>query len=359
MNAAGNELVFTDAFIEQLHDQLAGATDRIYIQVMTFDGDAAGLGVAQLLIDAAGRGVEVQLAVDSFAFRYVSDVKVNKQRTPPEIVEEAAATHAMFDRMEAAGVDVTYINPFGAVLQWGPLRNHKKIYVIDDQAYIGGINISDHNFAWLDFNVAVEAPELVSILVEDFQRTRRGERRAVDGPFVTNEFVEATFVELMESAVESIVIASPYALDATLARRLGEVSAPRKVIVAPQRNNFRTFRVSDQYVRERMAAQGVELRTFTQFFHAKFAIFDSRRVFVGSPNFGLHSFRCNQEIGMVIEDAAVVAQFEDMVSQTESVTASTSPFGYALGGFVSSYIKAGTLFFSKVVSPYAPTLTNR
>ena len=52
-------------------------------------------------------------------------------------------------------------------------RNHKKIFVIDDVGYIGGINISDHNFAWLDFNIAVTDRDTVEALVADFRSHER------------------------------------------------------------------------------------------------------------------------------------------------------------------------------------------
>ena len=352
---AGHELVMTDQFVRQLHEKLAAATTRVYIQVMTFDGDDSGLAVAEALIAAAERGVDVRLVVDCFAFRYISDTKVNH----PEVAEEQAATHAMFDRMEAAGVATTYVNPFGTILQWGPVRNHKKLYVIDDSAYIGGINISDHNFEWLDFNVTVDEPVLVDALVADFLNTCAGERVSVDGPFVTNEFLEPAFAELVENATESIVIASPYALDWTLSERLAKAKAKKKVVVAAEHSNYRTFRVSDPFVRTKMEEAGVEIRAFTDFFHAKFAIFDGRKVFVGSANFGLHSFRCNQEIGLVIDDPKFAAQIEEILTRTVVVPTSTTAPRRALGAFVSLYVRLGTLFFGKVVSPYVPATTNR
>ena len=61
-------------------------------------------------------------------------------------------------RLRAAGVAVTFTQPWGPVLFFGLSRNHKKIYVVDDRAYLGGINISDHNFAWRDFMVAHRGP---------------------------------------------------------------------------------------------------------------------------------------------------------------------------------------------------------
>lgn len=360
--AADFELVMNAAFVERLHDEIASANRRVYVQVMTFDGDASGLGVADLLIKAAERGVDVQLIVDSFAFRYISDMNVNRRigiPDPAALAEEVAATHAMFDRMEAAGIAVTYVQPFGRVLQYGAFRNHKKMYIFDDVAYIGGINISDHNFAWLDFNVAVHAPELVASLADDFAATRRGDKQSLSGPIVTNAHIKTTFDQLVAGATTSIVIASPYALDSELAEQLANAPASRKTVIASEESNFWTFRRTDPYVRKRLHDHGIEVRTFPDFFHAKFALFDDERVFVGSSNFGFHSFLCNQEVGVVIDEPEFVSSFVDLVSGTTEHPGTTNPMQYAIGAIASRILHTGTLLNDKVFGGYAPTLTTR
>lgn len=356
------ELVMNAAFVRRLYDEISRATTRVYLQVMTFDGDEAGLGVAQLLIDAAERGVDVQITVDSFAFRYISDTKVSKRighDDPEGHAEEVAATHAMFDRMEAAGIAIVYVQPFGRVLQFGPFRNHKKLYVFDDVAYIGGINISDHNFEWLDFNVAVRPAELVETLVDDFAVTRRGEKQSLSGQLVTNAYVETTFDDLLASATESVVVASPYALDSILAKRLAAAPAKHKMVIAPERSNFWTFRRTDPYVRKSLRSNGVELRTFTDFFHAKFALFDDERVFVGSSNFGHHSFLCNEEVGVVIDDPQFVSEIAKLVSGTTDHPGTTSPVQHVVGAAFCKYLHVGTILYDKIFGAHAPTLTTR
>lgn len=349
------EFLMNSDFVERLCASIDAAERRIYVQVMTFDGDASGLGVAERLIAAVGRGVDVRLTVDSFAFRYVSDVR----STDPVVAEEVAATHAMFDRMEAAGVDVVYVNPFGRFLPWIFFRNHKKIYVIDDDAYIGGINISDHNFAWLDFNIGLLDPGMIEVVAGDFLMTRRGERQALDGPIITNQHVESTFAELIGNATESIVVASPYALDDILADQLAEASAPLKVVVAPRENNFVLFRLTDPFLRERCRRLGIELRSFREFFHLKFALIDGKTLLVGSSNFGLHSFRLNQEIAVVIEDPEFIAHFTELLERTELVDVRSSKFRYAVGAVTSKILCTGTPLFERFILPHAPTITTR
>lgn len=46
-----------------------------------------------------------------------------------------------------------YPNPLGFLLWNYPPRNHKKIVVIDNTVYVGGLNFSDHNFSWHDMMV--------------------------------------------------------------------------------------------------------------------------------------------------------------------------------------------------------------
>ena len=43
---------------------LGSAERRVLVQVMTFDGDASGLEVADLMVEAARRGVDVRLRQD-------------------------------------------------------------------------------------------------------------------------------------------------------------------------------------------------------------------------------------------------------------------------------------------------------
>ena len=353
--AASYALVMNAEFIEQLHERIERATRRVYVQVMTYDGDDAGLGVTERLIAAAARGVDVRIVVDSFAFRYVSDTRSNQ----PAVAEEVAATHAMFDRLESSGVQVVYVNPFGRILQFGAFRNHKKIYVLDDVAYIGGINISDHNFAWLDFNVALTDTSTVEILASDFEATYRGERRSLDGPVITNDELPPLFWDLVDSAEESIVLASPYALDLVLADRLLAAPAKRKVVIAPEQNNMRLFRLSDPYIRQKLRDGGVELRSFTNFFHAKFAVFDDERALVGSSNFGVHSFTCNQELAMVIDDPAFLSQLTDVLDKTEEFTVTPSRIDYLVGRFAANYMRAGIFAYNAAFGRHAPTITTR
>ncbi len=346
-------------FIEDLHRALRTAERRVLIQVMTFDGDASGLAVADLLAAAAGRGVDVRLLVDCFALRYVSD----RKDTDPSVRDEAAETKAMFDRLRAAGVAMTFTQPFGPVKFFGLSRNHKKLYVVDDHAYLGGINISDHNFAWRDFMIRTTDPAVVDALAQDFARTERGDRRSVNTTVLTNREIEPAFTEIINSANRSLVLASPYSLDVGIVRLLDQARAPAKAVITAQQNNYRWLRLAEPYIWSRLARAGVALRTYPDFFHARFLLADDDKLLVGSSNFSRHSFRCNQEICLLITDAEFIAGVKArMLADTgplEPTGRSHNPAAAITGAVVAHFYFHALIGAARVVAPFAPALARR
>ena len=352
-------LLTNTEFVDHLHQSLAAAERRVLVQVMTFDGDAAGLAVADLLVWAAGRGVDVRLLVDCFALRYVSD----RPAHDPEVRAEAAETAAMFERLRAAGVAVTFTQPWGPVLLFGLSRNHKKLYVVDDHAYLGGINISDHNFAWRDFMVRTDDPAIVMALAGDFARTERGDRRSVNDAVITNAEIEPVFNQIVEEAVESLVLASPYSLDVGIVGLLARSQAPKKVVITAAGSNFRWLRVAEPYIWSRLARSGAELRTYPDFFHARFLLVDDSKLLVGSSNFSRHSFRCNQEVCLLISDPGFIAGFKDrMLADTgplERAERRQGTVAMVSGAVVAHFYFHGIIGAARLVAPLAPALARR
>ena len=346
-------------FVEHLHRALAAAERRVLIQVMTFDGDASGLAVADLLAAAAGRGVDVRLLVDCFALRYVSD----RKDTDPSVRDEVAETKAMFDRLRAAGVAMTFTQPFGPVKFFGLSRNHKKLYVVDDHAYLGGINISDHNFAWRDFMIRTTDPAIVDALAQDFARTERGDRRSVNTTVLTNREIEPAFTEIINGASRSLVLASPYSLDVGIVKLLGQARAPAKAVITARQNNYRWLRLAEPYIWSRLARAGVELHTYPDFFHARFLLADDAKLLIGSSNFSRHSFRCNQEVCLLITDRAFIAGFRRrMLADTgplEPTERSHNPAAAITGAVVAHFYFHALIGAAQVVAPFAPALARR
>jgi cardiolipin synthase len=355
------DVLTTATFVDELHERLAAARDRIVLQLMTFDGDRSGLAVARLLLDAVARGVPVRLIVDSFALRFVSDRPV----TDPAVREEYAATRAMYDELAAAGVEIRFTNSNGPGQIFFLARNHKKVYVIDDVAYLGGINVSDHNFEWHDFMVRIDDPDVCSILLTDMANTFAGRYatidRTIDGlgnstvTLISNGALRTAFDRMVAGAGQRIVVASPYALDRRLLSVLDRSSAPDKTVVIADSNNFKFLQAITPFLTARARREGIELATYDRFSHSKFLLVDDDQLLVGSSNFGRHSLTCNQEIGLVIRDRAFIADFEsvflpDLVRAEPNGSRGLRAFGRLATIGMEAYL-AG---YAKMIAPRVP-----
>jgi len=346
------QVLTTEDFINDLHHRLASARERIAIQLMTFDGDAAGLAVAEALLAAAERGVAVQLLIDSFALRFVSD----QLATSHEVSDEYALTLDMYDRLAEGGVNVRFTNPNGPLRLFSLARNHKKLVIIDDIAYLGGINISDHNFAWHDFMVRVLDGDIRQALLDDFEATFAGIRRVSSGPVVTNKALEETFDQMVRGAQHRVIVASPYAVDWRLPQLLERATAPDKQVIVATENNFRYLQLITPYVTHRLVEAGARLFAYERFSHAKFVLADDR-LLIGSSNFGRHSFWCNQEIGLVIDDPVFIEAFSKaLLTGLTPVEPVLAPFGRAIGWLASAAMVGYLRLYGRLVVPRVPLL---
>lgn len=346
-------LLTTEQFGPELLRRLAGARRQIDLQLMTFDGDRAGLAVADALQAAAGRGVPVRLLIDCFSHRFVSDQPVGRRA----VAAEHRRTRAMYAELAAAGVRLRFTHPNGPANLFALARNHKKLYLIDGVAYLGGINVSDHNFAWHDFMVRVDDPDVGRAVAADFDASFAGRRRTVDGAIVTNRALARTFDELVAGARHRVVVASPYAVDRRLAEVLEASPAPSRTVVVAPENNFWCLQLIAPYLFHRLERAGVGLLRFPRFSHAKFLLVDNDALLVGSSNFGRHSLSCNDEIGVVIRDRGFIAAFEqEMLSGLEPVEPVPDRRRRLAGRVGAAVIDRSLMVYARTIAPLVPAL---
>jgi len=309
--------------------------------------------VASALRAAARRGVPVRLLIDCFAHRFVSDQPVRRRA----VADEHRRTRAMYAELAAVGVLVRFTHPNGPANVFALARNHKKLYLIDDAAYLGGINISDHNFAWHDVMVRVYDPAVARAVAADFEASFAGQRRTADEAIVTNRALARTFDELVAGARHRVVVASPYAVDRRLAELLEASPARSKTVAVAPENNFWCLQLIAPYLFHRLDRAGVRLLRFPRFSHAKFLVVDHDALLVGSSNFGRHSLSCNDEIGVVIRDRAFIAAFErEMLSGPKPVEPGPGRRRRLAGRASAAVIDRGLIVYPRTIVPLVPTL---
>lgn len=295
---------------------MARARRRVLVQAMTFESDTAGQGVADAI--AAAPAEERRVLVDDYSRNVINDTMLPLPNRPREVLDEARRTLDMFDALVARGVGVRITNPvLGHPLRY-PLRNHKKLLVMDDVAWIGGINFSDHNFAWHDLMLRIDDPEVTDFLVADFDRDWAGRptgaiRRfgdmdltTLDG--TTNRALMQPLLDLVANARRSVEMVSAYptmpfveAL-AEAARGGAEVT-----IHTPAPNNKPVVR---DYLAGVAGAAGIRLRLLPDMTHVKAVLVDGEALMLGSSNFNFASFRTSNDIVAVIRNPALIADFE-------------------------------------------------
>ncbi|MBB3859668.1 cardiolipin synthase [Novosphingobium hassiacum] len=309
-------LVGSAAFWAQASADLAAASSRVAVQAMTFEADAAGRSVADAILGshAASRRV----LVDDYSRNVINDTMLPLPFRPAEVVAEARATLAMFDAMNGAGVPVRVTNPvLGHLLRY-PLRNHKKLLVMDDVAHIGGINFSDHNFAWADLMLRIEDQEIADFLVRDFDNDWAGTPRGVSGTFGdielvcfdgdSNDRLMQPLIDLVASARRSVEMVSAYpTMPFVGAMAQAARNGAQVTIYSPAPNNKPVIR---DYLAGVAGPAGIHLRLLPEMTHAKALLIDGDTLVLGSSNFNFASHRTSSDIVAVVRNAALIADFE-------------------------------------------------
>jgi len=311
-------LVGARAFWDRARRDIAAARERVLVQAMTYEGDLAGEAVAMAL--RASPAAERRLLVDAYSLHVTNDrLLPYLPWRPAALRAEARATRRQLDRLVAGGVSVTVTNPVGRNPLHFPLRNHKKLIVADGVAYLGGVNFSDHNFAWHDAMVRFDDARVADFLASTFAADRDGRPRcaaarfgpldliALDG--LSNEAALAPVLELLAAARHSIEMIGAYpTLPFTDSLTHAAANGVAVTIYTPRTNNKPLLR--DFLFAEAARAHGVRLALLPEMTHAKAAIVDGETVLFGSVNFNFASWRSNGDLLAIGRDPALVAAFE-------------------------------------------------
>ena len=314
-------LVGSAAFWGQAEQDIRAARKRVYVQAMTFEADAAGAAVARAISGSAA--TDRKVLVDDFTRYVVSDAFVYSPRylLDAGFRREVRHTRSMFHDLKREGVGVRITNPVGLRLHRAAFRNHKKLIVADDVAYIGGINFSDHNFEWGDLMLRIENPQIATRLAADFGDTFAGRPGSwvarfpgvglygLDGRDNASGF--ADLLAEIGRARDTICVVSPYLtfpfLDA-LARASARGVAVQ--LITPLANNKPIVR---DYMLPAARKAGFDVRLTPEMIHTKGMLIDGRALVLGSSNFDFVSYHAEAEFMAILRDEALVHQFQRTV----------------------------------------------
>ncbi|MFH1700814.1 MAG: phosphatidylserine/phosphatidylglycerophosphate/cardiolipin synthase family protein [Candidatus Zixiibacteriota bacterium] len=321
-------LIDSENFWGRFREDIAAARNAIYIQTLSFEGDSVGRRLSGLLNES--HAVDKRVIVDYYTRHILSDKLLYSPRNlfDSELHNEKKETARMIDELREYGTKVKFVNPFGPLLIHIPARNHKKIIIIDDEiAYIGGINFSEHNFAWHDLMLRIRNKDVVDFLKNDFMMSWDRKHFGGRGQFDNIEIFSFDGMEnkksfepimrLIDNAHKSIYVQSPY-LCFPFSDKLADASGRGidVTIVSPAQNNKKTLR---KYIEWESARSGFDLRMYqNRMTHMKAMLIDDEYLIVGSCNFDCFSYYFEQEIIAVISDADIIGEFKDKVIEIDN-----------------------------------------
>jgi cardiolipin synthase len=324
---AGNQIKLLRSggeYFPALLNAIRLATIEIHLQSYIFQADQTGQAVGQALMDAAQRGVRVNVLLDGFGSQKLSLDFVTSMR--------AAGVNVLFYRAR--------ISPWS--LQKNRLRRlHSKMVVIDGaMGFIGGINIIDDNNVpnpnnvppRVDYAVQIEGallPRLQASVADLWQRVAwlnliktpaakllatalsSAHPANVLAAFAQRDNVlhrhdiETAYLEAINSAHSEILIANAYFLPGYRFRKALVDAANRGVKVSlllQGRVEYFLMMATHAFYSE-FLNKGIAIHEYRKsFMHSKVAVIDGTWATVGSSNIDPFSLLLAREANLFISD---------------------------------------------------------
>lgn len=339
-------VVGSEAFVDALTIDVAACERSLCVQFSTFEGDDAGQAFADLLLERAAAGVAVRVILDGYSEVVADDLyPFSPRRTV--LQRERGKRRDLLARLEAGGVSLHSVNPVGRFARYLLYRDHKKVVVIDESlAYVGGLNISDHNYGWHDLMVRIEGP-VVADLVADFESTwagrtivldeHRGDRDYALNSSAGRPTTLDAALDLIAGAHSRIVLESPYLCGDRIQRALLDAArrGVRVVLVTPRRPNHSYNRVWARRLRRQLRHPNVEILGYEGsdgMTHAKILIIDDALASFGSSNYQEIEAMTHKELNIVTRDpqlvAALAAVTEADIGASRPVATPRTSFGW-------------------------------
>ncbi len=321
-----------DTILDALALDIERAQQAIFVEFYICEAGGRVDAILERLENAAQRGIEVRMLLDS-----VGSHGFLRSKRCEQLRERGVEV-----------VEVLYANPFRMLLQRIDLRQHRKIVTMDNRvAYTGSMNLVDpREFKqqsgvgqWIDLMVRLEGPVAVLMqgsLVFDWEM-ETGERLAhllgnapVDdsdvgapmqllpsGPGTVDEAILLLLLNAIYSAREELIITTPYFVpDDTLVHALksAALSGVKVKIYLPRHNDSKLADYAGRSFYAELLLAGVEIHRFYDgLLHTKCVLIDCQTVLLGTVNLDMRSLWLNFENTLLVNDVTFAAKVHEIL----------------------------------------------
>ena len=311
------------AFERVLH-HIRLAQRRIEARIYIWRDDATGQGVAQALLDAADRGVQITLLKDADAATHerhegCAQSLLHKQSRLKAHMAEALLYGFYSNRIKrlkqqpSALAEALRAHP-NITLEDGQRYDHAKVFVFDERTVmLGGMCLGDDaHHELLDYMVECHQPALVTRYRARCAGEALDASRAVD--FLVNQLdhpedLRAQRLALIDGAqhslrVEMAFFGDPAFTDALVAAVNRGVQTT--ILAARRAGKLRWYnpQVFNQIRRRTRSPKHLRIALYPTGVHAKLMVIDEAIVDLGSANFTTLSHDGYAEVNLLVRDAA-------------------------------------------------------
>lgn len=333
------QLEYPLQFLEDVLENAKNAKNRIQVlSLATAEDHATGLILHQLE-KAAGRGVAVELCTDFLGQIQEKWERFKDGKKPPLYDSQ------MFERLKAAGVKVHFEAHLGERLfDFRRGTQHGKLVIVDNCAWVGGMNMTDQHFRNIDFMVKIKDPAVVSSLSKAFRRIndeksfedyseQSGEDYTllVDGSRPGQSIGYKHALEMVRDAKKKIIFVCQYP---PRGKMLAEMMAntQREVVIITSdektlndkmplfKKNYEEYKEAVEHMPH------ISTKYLHGSVHAKLVIADDKEAIWGSNNFyeGQEDIVGWHEISIKTSDQHLVRQFSEFVQNSINGPSDTS-----------------------------------
>jgi cardiolipin synthase len=309
-------------YFPALEQAIQNAKTEIYLQAYIYEHDITGIRIGNALIQAAQRGVSVNILLDGFGSQYL----------PKHYVQTLRDT----------GVKLMFYRP--RISPWTLKKNrlrrlHSKVTVIDGSiAFVGGINIIDDNNSpnqippRIDYAVRIEGDLLPAISASVHKLWRRLQLMHLHSLYVPpmkeqhhryhgtsnikaafvirdnilhRHDIENAYLRAIRTASSEILIANAYFIPGRKFRKALIDAAKRgikvRLLLQGRKEYFLMFATHAFY--NEFLNNGIEIYEYRKsFMHSKVAVIDTFWTTIGSSNIDPFSLLLAREANIIIQD---------------------------------------------------------
>lgn len=314
---------------QETFDALFAAIDAaeryLLVQFYIFRDDELGRAMAERLMAAARRGVEVRLAYDVF--------------------RPGWPWRALLRKMREAGVRVSYARRGGAIARRFQInfRNHRKTLIADGRVgFLGGLNVGDEYMGrsgtigpWRDTFVRIEGPmvsQLQLVFAEDWHWVTGDTMRdlldwtsspasgdldgliVATGPVDADDTGSAMLYATWSAARERIWISTPYLVpdmpSAMALKHAASQGLDVRILIPDRIDHYLPWLAAYAYF-DGLMASGVQIWRYREgFLHQKAFLIDDRIAAIGTHNLDQRSSMLNFETTAYFFEPGLCAELE-------------------------------------------------